>query len=74
MVDSALGWSGIEDDDRDMPNGEKGADGGPPVVGDKPEMLPKPCGAALGNIVLLDREDVYEGGDVVKRGGGDDMV
>ena len=76
LVDSALDWSGIEDGDGEMLNGEKDAADGPVIaVGDKLDIPPKPCGAAArGNILLFEREAANEGGDVVNRGGGDDMV
>ena len=72
LVDSALGWSGIEDDDDDIPNGEK--EEGGPADDDKPVRPAKPCAVARGNMVLLDSDAANDGGEVVKRGGGDDMV
>ena len=66
MLDPALGWSGIEDWEEEMPKGENEED-------DPPDERPKPCGAALGNMVELERGEVNDGGDV-NRGGGDDML
>ena len=49
-----------------MPNGENEDDG-------PPDDRPKPCGAALGNMVELERGDANDGGEV-NRGGGDDIL